>query len=203
MVSYEVSIGLIIITVILLAGSMNLTEIVNAQDGGLLTWHLLTVKHLPMLPVMVVAFVMFFVSALAETNRPPFDLPEAESELVAGYQVEYSSTPYLLFMFGEYLNIVLMCAMMALLFLGGWHGPIPLGADFVNMFPAWIVNLGHLAWFMAKLVFFFFLFALVKAVVPRYRYDQLMRLGWKIFLPTALAAVVIVGGYVVYAGVQA
>ncbi|MEM8840025.1 MAG: NADH-quinone oxidoreductase subunit H, partial [Pseudomonadota bacterium] len=203
MVSYEVSIGLIIITVILLAGSMNLSDIVNAQDGGLFTWHLFTLEHVLMLPVMVVAFVMFFVSALAETNRPPFDLPEAESELVAGYQVEYSATPYLLFMFGEYLNIVLMCAMMALLFLGGWHGPIPMGADFVNMFPAWIVNLGHLAWFMAKLVFFFFLFALVKAVVPRYRYDQLMRLGWKIFLPTALAAVVIVGGYVVYAGVQA
>ena len=203
MVSYEVSIGLIIITVILLAGSMNLSEIVNAQDGGLFTWHLLTFEHILIWPVMVVAFVMFFVSALAETNRPPFDLPEAESELVAGYQVEYSATPYLLFMFGEYLNIVLMCAMMTLLFLGGWHGPIPLSADFVNMFPEWIVNLGHLAWFMGKLVFFFFLFALVKAVVPRYRYDQLMRLGWKIFLPTALAAVVIVGGYVVYGGVQA
>ena len=203
MVSYEVSIGLIIVTVILLAGSMNLTEIVDAQDGGIFTWHLFTFEHILVWPVMVVAFVMFFVSALAETNRPPFDLPEAESELVAGYQVEYSATPYLLFMFGEYLNIVLMCAMMALLFLGGWHGPIPMGADFINMFPAWVVNLGHLAWFMGKLVFFFFLFALVKAVVPRYRYDQLMRLGWKIFLPTALAAVVIVGGYVVYSGVQA
>jgi NADH-quinone oxidoreductase subunit H len=152
---------------------------------------------------MLAMFVMFFVSALAETNRPPFDLPEAESELVAGYQVEYSSTPYLLFMIGEYLNIVLMCAMMAILFLGGWHGPVPLGADFVNQFPAWMVNLGHLAWFMAKIVFFFFLFALTKAVVPRYRYDQLMRLGWKIFLPTALVAVVVVGGYVVYSGVQA
>ena len=131
-------------------------------------------------------------------------LPNIKSRYgVAGYQVEYSATPYLLFMFGEYLNIVLMCAMMTVLFLGGWHGPIPLGADFVNAWPAWIVNLGHLAWFMAKMVFFFFLFALVKAVVPRYRYDQLMRLGWKIFLPTALAAVVIVGGYVVYGGVQA
>ncbi len=203
MVSYEVSIGLIIVTVILLAGSMNLSTIVDAQAGGLLSWNLFTVKHIVVWPVMVVMFVMFFVSALAETNRPPFDLPEAESELVAGYQVEYSSTPYLLFMIGEYLNIVLMCAMMTLLFLGGWHGPIAFGADFVNAFPAWVVNLGHLAWFMAKIVFFFFLFALVKAVVPRYRYDQLMRLGWKIFLPTALVAVVIVGGYVVYGGVQA
>ena len=203
MVSYEVSIGLIIITVILLAGSMNLSTIVNAQDGGLFSWNLFTFEHILVWPVMVVMFVMFYISALAETNRPPFDLPEAESELVAGYQVEYSSTPYLLFMIGEYLNIVLMCAMMTILFLGGWHGPINMGADFVNQFPAWMVNLGHLAWFMAKIVFFFFLFALTKAVVPRYRYDQLMRLGWKIFLPTALVAVVLVGGYVVYSGVQA
>jgi len=202
MVSYEVSIGLIIVTVILLAGSMNLTEIVNAQSGGLFSWHLLTLEHWVVLPIMIMSFVMFFVSALAETNRPPFDLPEAESELVAGYQVEYSSTPYLLFMFGEYLNIVLMCAMMTILFLGGWHGLFPMGADFLNQFPAWIVNLGHLAWFMSKIVFCFFLFAFVKAIVPRYRYDQLMRLGWKIFLPTALFAVIYVGGYVVYAGVQ-
>lgn len=203
MVSYEVSIGLIIVTVILLAGSMNLSVIVNNQDGGFWTWHVFSFNNILMFPIMVAMFVMFYVSALAETNRPPFDLPEAESELVAGYQVEYSSTPYLLFMIGEYLNIVLMCAMMTLLFLGGWHGPFPLGADFVNQFPEWIVNLGHLAWFMAKIVFFFFLFALTKAVVPRYRYDQLMRLGWKIFLPTALVAVVLVGGYVVYSGVQA
>jgi NADH-quinone oxidoreductase subunit H len=203
MVSYEVSIGLIIVTVILLAGSMNLSDIVNAQAGGFWNWNVLTVQHILIWPVMVVMFVMFFVSALAETNRPPFDLPEAESELVAGYQVEYSSTPYLLFMIGEYLNIVLMCAMMVILFMGGWHGVIPFGADFVNSFPEWMVNLGHLAWFMAKVVFCFFLFALVKAVVPRYRYDQLMRLGWKIFLPTALVAVVLVGGYVVYSGVQA
>ena len=202
MVSYEVSLGLIIITVILLSGSMNLTDIVNAQSGGLLAWNLFTVQHILVWPVMVVMFVMFFISALAETNRPPFDLPEAESELVAGYQVEYSSTPYLLFMIGEYLNIVLMCAMMVILFMGGWHGIVPMGADFLNQFPEWIVNLGHLAWFMGKIVFIFFLFALVKAVVPRYRYDQLMRLGWKIFLPTALVAVVLVGGYVVYGGVQ-
>ncbi len=202
MVSYEVSIGLIIVTVILLAGSMNLSDIVNNQSGGFWTWHVLSFNNILMFPIMLAMFVIFFVSALAETNRPPFDLPEAESELVAGYQVEYSSTPYLLFMLGEYFNIVLMCAMMAILFFGGWHGPVAFGADFVNAFPVWMVNLGHLAMFMAKIVFFFFLFALVKAVVPRYRYDQLMRLGWKIFLPTALAAVVLVGGYVVYGGVQ-
>ena len=203
MVSYEVSIGFIIITVILLVGSMNLSHIVDNQDGGFWTWHVFSFNHIILFPVMLAMFVMFFVSALAETNRPPFDLPEAESELVAGYQVEYSSTPYLLFMIGEYLNIVLMCAMMTVLFLGGWHGPIPMGEEFVSNFPTWMVNFGHLAWFMAKVVFFFFLFALVKAVVPRYRYDQLMRLGWKIFLPTSLAAVLIVSGYVVYTGVQA
>ena len=203
MVSYEVSIGFIIITVILLVGSMNLSDIVSNQSSGFWSWHVFSFNHVLLFPVMLVMFVMFFVSALAETNRPPFDLPEAESELVAGYQVEYSSTPYLLFMIGEYLNIVLMCAMMTILFLGGWHGPVPLGEDFVANFPLWVVNLGHLAWFMAKVVFFFFLFALVKAVVPRYRYDQLMRLGWKIFLPTSLAAVLIVSGYVVYMGVQA
>jgi NADH-quinone oxidoreductase subunit H len=202
MVSYEVSIGFIIITVILLVGSMNLSEIVDNQSGGFWTWHVFSFNHILLFPVMVVMFVMFFVSALAETNRPPFDLPEAESELVAGYQVEYSSTPYLLFMIGEYLNIVLMCSMMVILFMGGWHGPIAFGEDFIANFPQWLVNLGHLAWFMAKVVFCFFLFALVKAVVPRYRYDQLMRLGWKIFLPTSLVAVFIVAGYVVYMGVQ-
>ena len=203
MVSYEVSIGLIIITVILMAGSMNLSAIVGNQSGGFWNWHFFSFNNILMFPVMVVMFVMFFVSALAETNRPPFDLPEAESELVAGYQVEYSSTPYLLFMLGEYFNIVLMCAMMAILFFGGWHGPVAFGTDFVNQFPEWVVNLGHLAWFMLKTLFFFFLFALTKAVVPRYRYDQLMRLGWKIFLPTALVAVILVGGYVTYGGIQA
>ena len=146
---------------------------------------------------------MLFVSALAETNRPRFELPEAESELVAGYQVEYSATPCLLFMFGEYLNIVLMCAMMTLLFLGGWHGVVPLPQDFVDQFPLWMIGLGHLTWFALKMLFFFFMFAIIKAMVPRYRYDQLMRLGWKIFLPTALVAVVLVGGYVVYSGVEA
>jgi len=146
-------------------------------------------------------FVIFFVSALAETNRPPFDLPEAESELVAGYQVEYGSTPYLLFMLGEYLNIVLMCAMMTILFFGGWHGPIALGEEFVRDHP-FMTSFAGLFWFMFKILFFFFLFAMVKAIVPRYRYDQLMRLGWKIFLPTSLFAVLVVGGYVAYMGVQ-
>jgi NADH-quinone oxidoreductase subunit H len=138
-------------------------------------------------------FVVFFISALAETNRPPFDLPEAESELVAGYQVEYSSTPYLLFMIGEYLNIVLMCALGTILFLGGWHSPF--GA---TLNPAF----GFL-WFWLKALFLFFLFALTKAVVPRYRYDQLMRLGWKIFLPTTLLAVVVMAIYATYAAPQA
>ena len=201
MVSYEVSIGFVIVTVILLVGSMNLSDIVDNQDGGFWNWHALSWNHIVLFPVMLAMFVIFFVSALAETNRPPFDLAEAESELVAGYQVEYSSTPYLLFMVGEYLNIVLMCAMMTLLFLGGWHGPIALGDDFVRDHP-FLTSFAGLFWFMAKVVFCFFLFAIVKAMVPRYRYDQLMRLGWKIFLPTSLAAVLIVSGYVVYAGVQ-
>ncbi len=171
MVSYEVSIGLIIVGVLISTGSLNLSEIVRAQDGnyGFLSWYWL--PHLPMM-------VIFFVSALAETNRPPFDLPEAESELVAGYQVEYSSTPYLLFMIGEYMNIVLMCAMTTILFFGGWLSPIPGLPDGV-------------LWFALKVVFFFFLFAMAKAIVPRYRYDQLMRLGWKVFLPMSLGWVVI------------
>ncbi|MYK31964.1 MAG: NADH-quinone oxidoreductase subunit NuoH, partial [Boseongicola sp. SB0670_bin_30] len=172
MISYEVSIGLIIIGVILTTGSMNLGDIVRAQDGsyGVFSWYWLA--HFPML-------ILFFVSALAETNRPPFDLPEAESELVAGYQVEYSSTPFLLFMAGEYITIFLMCALTSLLFFGGWLSPVP----FLPDGPPWMV---------AKMAVFFFMFAMVKAIVPRYRYDQLMRLGWKVFLPLSLAWVVIV-----------
>ena len=172
MVSYEVSIGLIIIGVLISTGSLNLSDIVRAQDGrfGLLSWYWL--PHFPMM-------VIFFISALAETNRPPFDLAEAESELVAGYQVEYSSTPYLLFMIGEYMNIVLMCALMTILFFGGWLSPIPGLPDGV-------------LWFVVKVVFFFFIFSMVKAIVPRYRYDQLMRLGWKVFLPMSLGWVVFV-----------
>ncbi len=171
MVSYEVSIGFIIIGIMISTGSLNLTEVVRAQEGdyGFLSWYWL--PHFPMV-------ILFFVSALAETNRPPFDLPEAESELVAGYQVEYSSTPYLLFMIGEYMNIVLMCVMITILFFGGWLSPIPGLPDGV-------------LWLVGKSVLIFFMFAMVKAIVPRYRYDQLMRLGWKVFLPMSLAWVVI------------
>ena len=172
MISYEVSIGLIIIGIIITTGSMNFGDIVRAQDGnwGIFSWYWL--PHLPMV-------FLFFISALAETNRPPFDLPEAESELVAGYQVEYSSTPFLLFMAGEYIAIFLMCALTSLLFFGGWLSPIPGLPD------------GAL-WMVAKMAFFFFIFAMVKAIVPRYRYDQLMRLGWKWFLPFSLIWVVLV-----------
>jgi NADH-quinone oxidoreductase subunit H len=172
MISYEVSIGLIIIGVILSTGSMNFGDIVNAQDGdwGLFNWYWL--PHFPMV-------FLFFISALAETNRPPFDLPEAESELVAGYQVEYSSTPFLLFMAGEYIAIFLMCALTSLLFFGGWLSPVP----FLPDSPRWMI---------AKMSFFFFIFSMVKAIVPRYRYDQLMRLGWKWFLPFSLGWVVLV-----------
>src|SRR6056300_1519774 len=172
MISYEVSIGLIIIGVIISTGSMTFGDIVRAQDGdyGFFSWYWL--PHFPMV-------FLFFISALAETNRPPFDLPEAESELVAGYQVEYSSTPFLLFMAGEYIAIFLMCALITLLFFGGWASPVPFIADG----PVWMVG---------KMAFFFFLFAMVKAITPRYRYDQLMRLGWKVFLPMSLIWVVAV-----------
>jgi NADH-quinone oxidoreductase subunit H len=178
MVSYEVSIGFVIITVLLCVGSLNLTAIVEAQNSrfGLFGWY-----WLPLLPM----FVIFFVSALAETNRPPFDLVEAESELVAGYMVEYGSTPYMMFMLGEYVAIASMCAMGTILFLGGWLPPFP-----VPPF-TWIPGL---VWFVLKASFMFFMFAMVKAFVPRYRYDQLMRLGWKVFLPISLAMVVIVAG---------
>ena len=197
MVSYEVSIGLIIITVILLAGSMNLTTIVSAQSGWFWNWNVFGggLQNIVLLPVMVCAMGMFFISALAETNRPPFDLPEAESELVAGYQVEYSSTPYLLFMVAEYSNIVLMCAMISVLFFGGWNLGIPV--DLVAMWGWW----GQFALalvFFAKICFWFFMIAMAKAIVPRYRYDQLMRLGWKVFLPTSLVLVVLVAGWRVF-----
>jgi NADH-quinone oxidoreductase subunit H len=176
MVSYEVSIGFVFITVLLCVGSLNLSAIVEAQNSrwGLLGWY-----WLPLLPM----FVVFFVSALAETNRPPFDLVEAESELVAGYMVEYGSTPYMMFMLGEYVAIATMCAMGTILFLGGWLPPFPV-APFT-----WIPGL---VWFVLKATFVFFMFAMVKAFVPRYRYDQLMRLGWKVFLPISLAMVAIV-----------
>ena len=178
MISYEISIGLIIIGVILTTGSMNFGDIVRAQDGdlGLLNWY--WIPHFPMV-------VLFFISALAETNRPPFDLPEAESELVAGYQVEYSSTMFLLYMAGEYITIFLMCALTSLLFFGGWLSPIPGLPDGVF-------------WMLSKMMFFFFIFAMVKAITPRYRYDQLMRIGWKVFLPLSLAWVVLVAFFAQY-----
>ncbi len=192
MVSYEVSIGFVIITVLLAVGSLNLTDIVLAQEDGIgtrlglpnsvLDWH-----WLPLLPM----FIVFFVSALAETNRPPFDLVEAESELVAGYAVEYSSTPFLLFFLGEYVAIVLMCALTTIMFLGGWLPPLAV-APFT-----WVPGV---VWFVLKICFVFFMFAMVKAFVPRYRYDQLMRLGWKVFLPISLFMVAAVAAFLQITG---
>ena len=177
MVSYEVSIGIIIINVLLCVGSLNLKDIVNAQQD---LWFVV-----PLFPM----FVVFFISALAETNRPPFDLPEAESELVAGYQTEYSGMMYAMFWLGEYANILLMCAMGSILFLGGWLPPLDIFP--LNMVPAPV-------WMVVKILFLFFLFALVKTIVPRYRYDQLMRLGWKIFLPFSLFYVVLTASFLFY-----
>jgi len=186
MVSYEVSIGFVIITVLLCANSLNLSAIVNAQDTkyGALGWY-----WLPLFPM----FVIFFVSALAETNRPPFDLVEAESELVAGFMVEYGSTLYMLFMLGEYVAIMTMSAMATVFFMGGWLPPVP--------YPpfTWVPGV---IWFFLKGFFFFFLIAMAKAMVPRYRYDQLMRLGWKVFLPLSLAMVFIVAFVLQYGGVR-
>jgi NADH-quinone oxidoreductase subunit H len=195
MVSYEVSIGFVIITVLLLVGSLNMSAIVISQQTGIgtrmglpnsfLDWNWL---------VLFPMFVVFFISALAETNRPPFDLPEAESELVAGFMVEYSSTPYLLFMLGEYVAIVTMCAMTTIMFLGGWLPPID----------HWLLNwIPGPIWFLLKVTFVFFMFAMVKAIVPRYRYDQLMRLGWKVFLPLSLAMVVVVAAILHFGRVAA
>jgi NADH-quinone oxidoreductase subunit H len=187
MVSYEVSIGFVIVTVLLCAGSLNLTAIVEAQNTswGILGWY-----WLPMFPM----FVIFFISALAETNRPPFDLGEAESELVAGFMVEYGSTPYMMFMLGEYVAIMTMCALTTILFMGGWLPPVPV-APFT-----WVPGI---IWFLLKVLLVFFMFAMVKAMVPRYRYDQLMRLGWKVFLPISLAMVVIVASVLHFSGLSA
>lgn len=192
MVSYEVSIGFVIVTVLLAVGSLNLTDIVLAQGDGIgtrfglpnsfLDWH-----WLGLFPM----FVIFFISALAETNRPPFDLVEAESELVAGHMIEYSSTPYMLFMLGEYIAILLMCALTTILFLGGWLPPIDI-APF-NWLPG-------VFWFVAKLTMVFFMFSIVKAFVPRYRYDQLMRLGWKVFLPISLFMVMATAAFLMITG---
>tara|TARA_Y100000741_G_scaffold199175_1_gene151521 strand:- start:975 stop:1973 length:999 start_codon:yes stop_codon:yes gene_type:complete len=177
MVSYEVSIGVIIINVLLCVGSLNLSDIVVAQEN---LWFII-----PLFPM----FVVFFISALAETNRPPFDLPEAEAELVAGYQTEYSGMMYAMFWLGEYANILLMCAMGAILFLGGWLSPI-------EIYPFTVIP--GAIWLILKILLLFILFALVKAVVPRYRYDQLMRLGWKVFLPLSLIWVVLTSSYLFY-----
>ena len=187
MISYEMPVGFVIVTVLLSVGSLNLTDIVEAQRTGLASMLgvdsllILNWFWLPLFPM----FVIFFISALAETNRPPFDLPEAESELVAGFMVEYGSTPYLLFMLGEYAAITLMCALGTILFMGGWLPPF----DFAPF--TWVPGI---VWFILKVCFLFFMFAMVKAFVPRYRYDQLMRLGWKVLLPLSLAGVVIVAG---------
>ncbi|GAA5094479.1 NADH-quinone oxidoreductase subunit NuoH [Bartonella acomydis] len=191
MVSYEVSIGFVLVTVILISGSLDLTTIVQKQSYGLgttlglpfnsfLDWNWL---------ILFPMFIIFFISALAETNRPPFDLVEAESELVAGHMVEYSSTPYMLFFLGEYVAIVLMCALTAILFLGGWLPPLDVW---------WLNWIPGIIWFVLKVCFVFFWFAMVKAFVPRYRYDQLMRLGWKVFLPLSLAMVVITAAFLKY-----
>ena len=177
MVSYEVSIGFVLVTVLMCVGSLNLSEIVMAQKN---LWF-----FIPLFPM----FIIFFISALAETNRPPFDLPEAESELVAGYQTEYSGMPFVLFMFGEYINILLMCALTTILFLGGWLPPFDIFP--LNEIPGFI-------WFVLKITFVFYIFAMVKAFVPRYRYDQLMRLGWKIFLPFSLFYVVLTASFLFY-----
>jgi len=192
MVSYEVSIGFIIIAVLLCVGSLNLSDIVIAQTDGLgtmfglpsslLDWHWLSLFPL---------FIIFFISGLAETNRPPFDLPEAESELVAGFMVEYGSAPYMMFMLGEYVAVTLICALTTILFLGGWLPPVAI-APFT-----WVPGV---IWFVLKVCFVFFFFAMVKAIVPRYRYDQLMRLGWKVFLPISIFAIVVVAVVLQYTG---
>ena len=177
MVSYEVSIGVIIINVLLCVGSLNLSDIVLAQEK---IWFVI-----PLFPM----FVIFFISSLAETNRPPFDLPEAEAELVAGYQTEYSGMMYAMFWLGEYANILLMCALGSILFLGGWLAPMDIPLFDIVPPPVWLI---------LKILFLFVLFALIKAIVPRYRYDQLMRLGWKVFLPFSLIWVVLTSGYLLY-----
>jgi NADH-quinone oxidoreductase subunit H len=183
MVSYEVSIGFVMITVLLFAGSLNLSRIVEAQQ----TAGVLAFAHWNFFSILFPMLVIFFVSSLAETQRPPFDLLEAESELVAGFFVEYSSAPFLLFFLGEYMNVIMLCGLMSVLFLGGWLPPL-------NIVPFTLVP--GVIWFLLKLAFLFFMMAMVKAIVPRYRYDQLMRLGWKIFLPTSLLWVVLTAAWV-------
>jgi NADH-quinone oxidoreductase subunit H len=200
MISYEVSIGFVIVTVILLCGSLNLDQIVQHQAGWFTRWNIFggagIRKDLPGILVMVPMAVIFFISTLAETNRPPFDLPEAESELVAGYQVEYGSTPYMLFYLAETANIILMSGLTATLFFGGWQPPFPI--SFLAGWSPIVVSLIGFGFFAIKTLFFFLLNGMVRAVVPRYRYDQLMRLGWKVFLPTSLVAVAAMGAIRVF-----
>jgi NADH-quinone oxidoreductase subunit H len=182
MVSYEVSIGFVLITVLLFAGSLNLSAIVESQRGGFWHWY-----WLPLLPM----FIVFFVSSLAETNRHPFDLPEAEAELVTGYNVEYSAFTFALFFLGEYMNMILMSAMTSILFLGGWLPPLEV---------SWLEWIPGPIWLILKVCLFLFLFILIRAAFPRYRYDQLMRLGWKVFLPLSLVAVIVYAGILLYSG---
>ncbi len=186
MVSYEVSIGFVMITVLLYAGSLNLSQIVRSQE----TVGVLTFLHWNIFSILFPMLVIFFVSSLAETQRPPFDLLEAESELVAGFFVEYSSGPFLLFFLAEYMNVIMLCGLMSILFLGGWLSPI-------NVWPLNIPGLG-IALVSVKIAFLFFMMAMVKAMVPRYRYDQLMRLGWKVFLPTSLGWVILTAVWVAF-----
>jgi len=198
MISYEVSMGFIIVTVILLAGSMNLNTIVERQAGWLWHWNVFGgggVRSLPGAIVMIPMAVIFFISTLAETNRPPFDLSEAESELVAGYQVEYGSSPYMLFYLAETANIILLSALIAALFFGGWQSGLPIDT---HTWAPILTSLFGFFCFVVKTLFFFLLNGMVRAVVPRYRYDQLMRLGWKVFLPTSLVAVALMGAFRVY-----
>jgi NADH-quinone oxidoreductase subunit H len=203
MVSYEVSIGFIIVTVVILTGSMNLQTIVSHQAGWFWNWNVFGgggLRNLPLALVMIPMTVIFFISALAETNRPPFDLAEAESELVAGYQVEYSSTLYLMIYLAEMANIILLSGLISVFFFGGWQAPFP--TPFLAHWSPTAASFFGFFWFLLKTFFWFFMFAMVRVIVPRYRYDQLMRLGWKVFLPTSLVAVVLVSAWRVFAGGQ-
>ena len=199
MVSYEVSIGFVIITVVILTGSMKLQDIVAHQAGGFWHWNIFGgggLAGLPLALVMIPMTIIFFISALAETNRPPFDLPEAESELVAGYQIEYSSGLYLMIYLAEMCNIILMSSLLATFFMGGWQSPIPVPG--IEHWNSTVASFFGLFWFLVKTAFWFFMFVMVRVVVPRYRYDQLMRLGWKVFLPASLVAVVLVAAWRVF-----
>ncbi len=201
MVSYEVSIGFVIITVVILSGSMNLQTIVAHQGGWFWHWNVFgggSLRNLPLTLVMLPMAGIFFISALAETNRPPFDLAEAESELVAGYQIEYSSGLYLMIYLAEMCNIILMSGLLGVFFLGGWQAPFPVPG--IEHWAPTLLSFWGFFWFLVKTLFGFFLFVMARVIVPRYRYDQLMRLGWKIFLPTSLVAVAIVAGWQVFVG---